>query len=584
MKRLYFLYTFLILLAGCSKHDANVSAPLQKLYSPQFYATFGEADTRTYVDENLHQFWSKGDSISVFTSTYNQMYRFDGETGDNKGTFSAVSPEQSVPGGAGSLGANYALYPYSGGNTIAPDGTIIFNLPTDQEYAENTFAVGANPMVAITSGEVDTDLKFQNLCGFLRLRLYGDDVTVRNITLYSNYDQPISGKAIVVAKYDSTPTLTMSDSGDTWSHIDLRCGEEGVKIGTTPEEATDFWFVVPPTILENGFQFSVHDMEGGYAGHSIWEEFSIERNVVKSMVPVKIQPNLLETDKWTYHVGTEGGYIDMDVKLAGSISIEIPEQYKDWISYVEPTRAIHNETVRLKIEPFTAGQERIGEIIVRSILEDGSSCGEWKTIRQTDEIITVDKQINLGYWGGEFDVEVRDDIEFTVTNPDVNWLRPVEDEELPTHRLRYHYDHNYSYDQREAKILITNTSNNKVDTLTVTQAQRDAIILTENRYSLNSKGGSIEVEIGHNIEFDIEISDEWITQQQQQTRAYETKTLVFDIAPNTTFIDRKGTIKFISKDQSITQTVTIYQSRDNAFDPSIDDWESDGDDQTGTAE
>ncbi len=575
------------MLAGCSKSDKIDSALLHKLYSPKFYVEFEGDATRTYLDENMHQYWNKADAISVFTSLNNQKYCFDGETGDNKGTFSAVSPEQNATGEVVYLKHNYALYPYSDMAAIATNGTIMFELPSQQQYAENTFAVGANPMVAVTSGLSDTNLLFQNLCGFLRLRLYGDDVTIRRIDLYSNYGEKISGKATVTAEYGKAPQIVMSEGDDSWGHITLYCGEQGVKIGATAEEATDFWFVVPPKILEGGFQLSVYDIDDGYAWKGRWERFEIERNVVKSMAPVEIIPNVLKAEKDTYYIGTEGGFIDMTIKLTGDISVEVPEEYKDWISYVDPTRATYNESIRIEVKPLTEGTEREGHIMVWSTLETGEGIGHGVYIRQTDEIVTVDKQINLDPWGGEFWFEIREDINFKITPPDAKWLRPVEDKELAKHQFRYQYDYNSTYEPREAKFLVTNLDNNKVDTLTVTQAQRDAIVLSQTRYSLNSKGGDIEIEVGHNIDFEIEISNDWITQKQTKTRAFTTDKLMFSIAPNPTFSPRKGTIKFIGEDlygNPITQTVTIDQAMGNNFEPSVDDWGDDDEEYGGSAE
>lgn len=605
MKRFFYIYTFLLLLAGCTKSETNDSTPLRKLYSPKFYAAFGSSETRSYLDEDMHQRWHKGDSVSVFTSLTNQFYKFEGETGDNQGVFSAVSTGQEE-GDAVYFNNNYAIYPYSYNHSITQDGTIMLTLPTDQSYAENSFAVGANPMVAVTSSKDDTDLRFQNLCGFLRLRLYGDDVTIRNIEVRGHREERLAGRATVKAEYGKDPQLTMDYNDYSWGSINLHCGEEGVKIGSTPEEATDFWVVLPPTILENGFYIYLYDIHDGFYHNAVYDRFTIERNVVKTMAPLKVAPNTLKTGQYTYYIGTQGGTLNIDAVLSGTLSVEIPEQYQDWISYIEPTRGIHSETAQFEIKPLTDGTERFGEI---HLISNNEYDSRWHTIsiHQTDEIITVDKKRILSYWGGEFDIEIRSDIEFEVINPDVNWLHPKEEKDLPKNILRYQYDENRTYDSRETQILITDKSNNKTDTLTVIQQQRDALVLDENRFWLNSKGGDIEVSLGHNVEYEIEISDEWITQKVEgdsdtstetdsdsETRAedeteiatkFTTDKLVFTIAPNTSFISRRGTIKFISKKDSYqTQTVEIEQAMDNAFDPSIDGWEDDDDEYGGTAE
>ena len=48
------------------------------------------------------------------------------------------------------LNRHYALYPYSSDITITEKGVITATLPAGQSYAENSFGLGANTMVAVT--------------------------------------------------------------------------------------------------------------------------------------------------------------------------------------------------------------------------------------------------------------------------------------------------------------------------------------------------------------------------------------------------------------------------------------------------
>ena len=101
-------------------------------------------------------------------------------------------------------------------------------------------------------------------------------------------------------------------------------------------------------------------------------------------------------------------------------------------------------------------------------------------------------------------------------------------------------------------------------------------------FKIGAEGGQIQIEVGHNIDFDVSISDKWI--KQVETRAYVTETLTFDIASNTTSKVREGTITFTSSNALFVRKVTIGQYGDRSFDPSIDGWESDGEDHGGSAE
>ena len=134
--------------------------------------------------------------------------------------------------------------------TISQSGVITATLPAEQSYAENSFGQGDNAMVAVTKNTDDTFLKFKNVGGYLELWLYGEDVTVKSITLTGNNEEKLSGTATITSTYGSEPTISMANNATPT--ITLNCGE-GVKIGTSAETATAFWLVVPPTTFESGF-------------------------------------------------------------------------------------------------------------------------------------------------------------------------------------------------------------------------------------------------------------------------------------------------------------------------------------------
>ena len=145
-----------------------------------------------------------------------------------------------------------------------------------------------------------------------------------------------------------------------------------------------------------------------------------------------------------------------------------------------------------------------------------------------------------------------------MSDPDVDWLRPVATRGLTSHTLNYTVDANTSYNSREAHIVVTDTKNNKSETITITQAQKDAIIITKTQYDVMSKGEQIQIEVNSNVDFIIEISDAWI--QHITTRSLQTEFLIFEIQQNTNKNDRRGFVKFVSQDETISQTVNINQS------------------------
>lgn len=265
-----------------------------------FTASLEQDETRTYVEEGNLLRWNAGDQIALFDgNTLNRQYKFDGETGDNSGTFSIVS---SPYGTGNDLTTNYAVYPYASNLKITEAGILTVTLPSEQTYTENSFGLGANTMVAVTKDIDDTFLKFKNACGYLRLQLYGYDVTVKSIALTGNSNEKIAGKSSIIPTYNDEPHISMSDGAT--SSITLSCGK-GVKIGSTAENATDFWIVIPPTTFEGGFTITITDINDETFTKSTSNEIAIERNVIK---PMKTFEVIFENE--TEDEGSSNDYID----------------------------------------------------------------------------------------------------------------------------------------------------------------------------------------------------------------------------------------------------------------------------------
>lgn len=289
MKKLFCILTALLVFASCNKEEQLLEK--MNFEAPVFTSSFEDYDlegkTKTYVDGNVRLLWHEADELSVFTTTLNQKYIFDGETGENSGTFTKVSSEQFGTGN--DIDRNYAVYPYISTNKLSNSEVLTVTLPATQDYAVNSFGRGANTMVAVTSGLNDYFLPFKNVGGYLVIKLYGDDVTVASVELKGNNGEKLSGKAEVVAKYGQSPVVEMVETATEVVTID--CGEEGVKLGATQETPTQFWFVVPPTVFEKGFTVTITDAVGGVMEQTTSRKYGIERNTVSSMSAFEVETN-----------------------------------------------------------------------------------------------------------------------------------------------------------------------------------------------------------------------------------------------------------------------------------------------------
>jgi len=270
------------------------------------YATIEDPGTKVYLDEDFKVLWNTDDRISVFDfDTYNQQYSFDGKDGDNYGTFSKVDDGKLKT--SNDISLRYAVYPYSESNSISNSEVLAINLPCEQIYADHSFGPGANTMVAATSSD---KMKFKNVCGYLMIKLYGDDVKVKKITLRGNSVEKIAGAASASISEGGNPTATMAS--DATTEITLSCPEP-VSIGTSSSDYTEFWFAIPPVEFTKGFTIVVEDGDGGCFTKTTGKSLTITRSYAQKMAPIEVAiTNAVVID-------AEGG----EYSLAGC-SIEVP--------------------------------------------------------------------------------------------------------------------------------------------------------------------------------------------------------------------------------------------------------------------
>lgn len=287
MKKLIY-FVIASLLIGCTV-DTTVDELNQPSKTPTvFTVAFDETTTKTYVGNNGNLYWTKGDMLSIFTTTLNEKYAFDGNTGDNSATFGKIN---TGFGYGNPISKNYGVYPYSSSTRINDNGTLSVILPNKQAYAENSFGVNANTMVGVTQNSNDCFLPLKSVGGFLKLKLYGEGITVKKIRLEGNNSEKIAGASTITADYGTVPTVEMS--ADATTMITLNCGD-GVALGDA-NNAKEFWIVVPPTLFESGFTVTVVDSNNMAFKQVSTDKQEIVRNTPLTMPAVKVVPTEPDT-------------------------------------------------------------------------------------------------------------------------------------------------------------------------------------------------------------------------------------------------------------------------------------------------
>ena len=319
MKRFVAYGLTIALLAACSTQEIDFQTTT--LDDEIFYASFeqpAEDGTRVYANEDLLLRWTADDRVSIFgKNTYNQQYKFLGETGDNSGGFNKVDDAEYVTGNP--ISHTVSVYPYQASTKISEDEVLTVTLPAEQHYAENTFGQGANTMVSVSE---DNFLQYKNVGGFLRISLYGGGALVNSITLKGNNGEKLAGKATITMLVDGAPSLVMTN--DATDEIRL-VFETAIALGNIAEESKDFWFVVPPVEFKEGFSIVV----SGPTCHlekSTTKDLTIERNKLSKMSPIEVEASI--DNNCIVYTSTDGSVINPKNLYAIGDSI-ISNEYKD---------------------------------------------------------------------------------------------------------------------------------------------------------------------------------------------------------------------------------------------------------------
>ena len=331
--------------SGCSKYNENYDNKTPEiLKGADIYAVIAEEDnTRTYVENRKYLRWHSEDRISFFNGiTYNDEYIFNGSTGDNGGSFSQVN---SVVCTGNTLEHTYALYPYDAKTSISDEEVILCMFPEQQFYAEKSFGKGANVMVAVGEDNNDKNLKFLNACGYLVMKLYGEDVMIKSIALKGNNNEKISGAATIVASHEGTPQVTISNEGS--EEVVLICNN-AVEIGSTMDTATEFWIALPETTFSDGLTITIMDVSFREQVKTTNNKVTIERNSIQPMAAFEfcgIEQPIPNNEIWytTTDNNLFAPYYPTNVNA--TITSNVITNAKGVITYDTDVLSLHNYTI-----------------------------------------------------------------------------------------------------------------------------------------------------------------------------------------------------------------------------------------------
>ena len=292
-----------MLLCAVMAFAACEQAPIEEQSAIRYEAPdtitvgFEGDDTRIQLNEAQKTVWTKGDQVSVFYKSYDNLkFEFEGNTGDRNGTLKRVGGQHNGQ----TMDDVVVVYPYSADYMITlSEGCVNATIPSTQTYLNGSYGVGDNLMIARSSFN---QFSLKSVCGWLKIQLTGDGEVIERITFRGNDGEQVAGLVYVdattaeatlaTAKHNSDDnsqldgTLVLDDS--IYTEVTLDCGD-GVALG---KNATAFYIALPPQTFEQGFTVVIEDTEGYVMEQSTDKTLIIERNHIQPMAALEfINPN-----------------------------------------------------------------------------------------------------------------------------------------------------------------------------------------------------------------------------------------------------------------------------------------------------
>ena len=275
--------------------------------------------------------------------------------------------------------------------------------------------------------------------------------------------------------------------------------------------------------------------------------------VQKTIKVTQKQKDALTVTASKFEVAAEGGTVAIEVKANVDFSYSVDGASQSWIKY-QTTRAMKTSTLVFDIAENDSRDKRQGTVTISS-----GALKEVVTIYQEGAkptIVISKSEYVIDSEGGSVAVEVKSNVDVSVELPsDVEWLSESTTRAMSTNTYYFDVAENTGYDQRSATIVFTNKADNLTEEVTITQTQKDAIVLAKSEYEIGADGGALDFEIQTNVDVTVKTSATWI--KQVMTRALESKMLFFDIAANDAQEAREGTITISGGD--VTQTIIVKQ-------------------------
>lgn len=270
------------------------------------------------------------------------------------------------------------------------------------------------------------------------------------------------------------------------------------------------------------------------------------------------QKDELIVTETSYKIGSNGGTISIPIRSNVDYSAKVLED-NSWISIQSiATKSLETSYINVSIDENSTYDARVGQIKITGADKESIVT---LTQNQRDEIIVGNTIYEIDSDGGTITIPIESNIQYEAKfTKQYDWIKleNVSTKGLESSSLVLQVNANNTYDERVAELLISSNDNKTISKqVIITQAQKDGLLVSKEEYEVSRRETTITLDVQHNIEFDVQISCDWIS--SVNTKALQTTSAAFLISENNTGEERIGEITLFSKDNQVIKKVTVKQ-------------------------
>ena len=261
--------------------------------------------------------------------------------------------------------------------------------------------------------------------------------------------------------------------------------------------------------------------------------------------------------------GYEGGDIVMSFKvnLKWEMKIAPTQNGVQWLTIDKQSGNSGNNKVTFTAKENPTYEDR--SVVVQLSVGD-TICNVKVNQKRLEAITLTSDQYEVSTDGGNIDVEVNHSADYSFTIPDnyKSWIhvkpsttRGLLDQSI----VSFTIDPSEEYEKREGKIYFT--SRDEEEVVTVYQAGKGILVLSQNEYNLTGTEQEFSIDISSNFDFSMEMPEvDWLKENTSKTRGMSSHTLKFKVTENDDYDARSAKIRFYDNNSKLSETVVINQA------------------------